>query len=326
MASGYWTGGPHPTDGLGGYPARDYGASPGTPVFSWDILRVERVSGSTGTRGKGFGGFNLYLKDRAGRQYFVTHIENLRIKTGDILRPGQQIANVGGYAGMAPHVHVGYQGGDPITSLGLRPEYLYTPGGAIAGAKVIQDRLQRSGVVRKGDLYDPKTLQPLPKAGEPAVGGKGKAIIVGAAAAVGAESLLPGDQIPLVPDAGQVVGGLGDFVGALRWASNNWDRVAEVLGGSVLILVGLVLMGRSLGVTKTKIEIVDKNLPGGMERFAQREAARAEQQAYTRAASTAGRRRALGASEPRRRRVRPLDDEPRARVPSGGGPSDEIPY
>lgn len=137
----------------------------------------------------------------------------------------------------------------------------------------------------------------------------------------GTGGTIPGTSTTLA-DVGDVIKSPAELV---KWIGGNWDRVLEVVGGLVLVIVGLVLMGRSLGVTKTKIEVVERRLPGGAERQTQRDAAAAEDRAYTRAAATAGRRRALGSPEPRRRRVRPLDDEPRVRT-TGPGQSEEIPY
>ncbi len=34
----------------------------------------------------------------------------------------------------------------------------------------------------------------------------------------------------------------------IAWVSNNWDRVLQVTGGFTLLLVGLILLGRALGV------------------------------------------------------------------------------
>lgn len=312
----FWTGGPHPTSNLAGYPARDFGAPGGTPVYAWSTLRVERISGAPGYRGGGFGGLNLYLRDRFGGTYFMTHVENVKAKVGDVLRPGQPLAVVGPYG--TPHVHLGYTGGDPVSTLGFRPEFLYTAGGAVAGSTAIDESAKRGRLI------------PSLASGKQEAGGLKipfRPGVPGLPGVLGEE--LPG-IIGRVPGVG---GPASDFWTAanaipksIQWVFENWDRALEVLGGVLLVIIGLVLMGRSLGVTKTRIELVERNLPGGTERVVERQAARAEERAYVRSAASAGRRRATGGSpEPRRRRVRPLDAEPRVR-PTSQGPSEDIPF
>lgn len=237
----FWTGGAHPTSGLAGYPARDYGAPGGTPVYAWTNLQVRRISGASGYRGGGFGGLNLYLTDSRGREFFATHVENVRVKVGDKLRAGQQIAEVGNYG--TPHVHVGYTGGDPVDTLGLRPEYLFTPGGSVAGSRAvdaaaaIESRKAQSGA--GGFLKKATSVS-------------GVDIIEG----------ITGKNLPDI-DANPI-DVIKSPLDAIRWLIGNWYRVAEVGGGFILIVVGLVLMGRSLGVTKQRIEVVEKRLPGSL--------------------------------------------------------------
>ena len=54
-----------------------------------------------------------------------------------------------------------------------------------------------------------------------------------------------------------VGGGVVDVVKApyeaIRWVGGNWDRVLEVTGGFILLLVGLILLGRSMGVGGRKL-------------------------------------------------------------------------
>ena len=51
--------------------------------------------------------------------------------------------------------------------------------------------------------------------------------------------------IQAVGEEGGPLGSAGDLFG---WVSRNWDRALEVTGGFILLLVGLILLGRSLGV------------------------------------------------------------------------------
>lgn len=258
MASAFWTGGPHNTDGLSGYPARDFGAPGGTILYAWEPLRVERISGSSGARGKGFGGFNVYLSDIYGKQFFVTHLENLRVRRGQVLRPGQVLAAVGDYRdenGMATHVHVGYTGGDPVSVLGLRPEYLFTPGGAAAGSKYIIERKGVGSSYGVGDLLgDVNRFRPtkgIATAGDelleriPVIGGPASSAFSLATDPLG----IVGGPLGAAKDAYNVV---KSPVDAIRWVTGNWDRALEVMAGFVLLLIGLILLGARLGM-----------LPGG---------------------------------------------------------------
>ena len=107
--------------------------------------------------------------------------------------------------------------------------------------------------------------------------------------------------IDIVEAPEKAAGAVSSTWDAIKWPFENWDRVLEVVGGFVLVVAGLYLMGRSLGVTKTRIELVERRLPGGERRAAENRAAAAEQRAYTRAASSAGRERG--------RRSRSLEEE-----------------
>lgn len=224
MATGLWTGGPHQTSGLSGYPARDYGAPGGSPVYAWDNLRVRRISGASGYRGGGFGGYNLYLQDRRGNEYFVTHVENLRVKVGSTLQPGQQFANIGNYG--SPHAHVGYTGGDPSSVLGLKPEMIFTPGGAVAGSQAIRATAPKS----KGSGGVTGFIKDLPSV-------SGVDVIEG----------ITGSNLPDI-DAGSPLDVITGPLDAIRWVGKNWDRMGYVFAGFILLLVGLILMGRAVGV------------------------------------------------------------------------------
>lgn len=53
---------------------------------------------------------------------------------------------------------------------------------------------------------------------------------------------------PSYPGAG-IVGGFKSVGEAFMWVGGNWDRVAEVLAGFVLVVIGLILLGRRLGMS-----------------------------------------------------------------------------
>lgn len=126
-----------------------------------------------------------------------------------------------------------------------------------------------------------------------------------------------------IPGAG-IVSGAVDAVTApahaIEWLWGNWDRVALVLGGGVLVIVGVVLLGVRLGLTPG---------PGKLARMA---AVGAAQNATSggREASAIAREteRPRAAREGVRRRTESVGGEPRrVRRRSGYDPStSEIPY
>ena len=215
-------------------------APAGTPVYSWDNLQVVRISGGSGSRGSDIGGWNVYLQDHTGHQYFMTHVENLRVKVGMVLRPGQPIAQVGRYAGMATHTHIGYTGGDPVDVLGLQPNFIFTPGGAIAGSTVIQQREARLPKAKSGGA---------PLANVPVLGSAGRAAIGGL------------DWVLSPVDS--AIGAAKSPLDALNWIGGNWDRVAEVAAGFILVLVGLIQMSRAMGLGVPGAKLATKMTPAG---------------------------------------------------------------
>lgn len=104
-----------------------------------------------------------------------------------------------------------------------------------------------------------------------------------------------------------VVETASDIGSAIAWPFKNWDRILEVLGGFVLLIVGLYLLGRKLALPTPSLP-----LPGRVDESLQR-MAMIEQRTYEATlARAAGRERALrelrGENEPIRRR---LDQEAR---------------
>ena len=104
----------HETAGLAGYPAYDYMAPAGTPTVAPATGRIIRLSGkdpSLGGPPGGALGYSIYLQG-GGKSYFLTHLDKLRVKAGQRVRQGQQIAQVaaGPASWSSPHVHMGVRG------------------------------------------------------------------------------------------------------------------------------------------------------------------------------------------------------------------------
>jgi len=104
----------HETSGLSGYPAYDYMTAAGTPAVAPATGRILRLSGKDPSLGGSPGGplgYSIYLQG-GGRNYFLTHLDKLRVKAGQRVRQGQQIAQVaaGPASWSSPHVHMGVSG------------------------------------------------------------------------------------------------------------------------------------------------------------------------------------------------------------------------
>jgi Transglycosylase SLT domain len=97
----------HPTSGLGGYPAVDLFAKPGTPFTAPEAGTVYRHSGRGGTSG-GIYGRSIYFKGQSGKDYFITHLGQIAPKGR--YRRGQTLGTVSPWKSGAPHAHVGVRG------------------------------------------------------------------------------------------------------------------------------------------------------------------------------------------------------------------------
>ena len=139
-------------------------------------------------------------------------------------------------------------------------------------------------------------------------------------------NLLPGS--PSLPGSGAISGAIGGELRSalgLDWFSKNWDRILEVVGGSVLVLVGLWRLAASTGVAPGPTQVVGG--PGKMiaagavgEAIGRREYARAGSPPPAKRDRSLSKRRslALDVDRPRERR-------PSAR-PQGGTAEEEIPF
>jgi murein DD-endopeptidase MepM/ murein hydrolase activator NlpD len=117
VASGTSTGGVHQTDGLPGFPARDYFAPAGSAAVAPVSGTVIRLSGHDPKNGPTQGphgplGWSVYIKGSDGKTYFLTHMGSRSVKVGDRLKAGQKIGTVADYHkyGTPDHIHMGVHG------------------------------------------------------------------------------------------------------------------------------------------------------------------------------------------------------------------------
>lgn len=119
-------GGPHPTSGLPGFPARDYlgpgeqivrapfnGCVPTVNLRPWGWARVQNPAA-------GFGGMRIYLTNTTNsRQAYGAHFGFLFLRPGQCFKQGDPVGKVWWWPNDAgrSHIHLGYQGGDPLFTL-----------------------------------------------------------------------------------------------------------------------------------------------------------------------------------------------------------------
>jgi murein DD-endopeptidase MepM/ murein hydrolase activator NlpD len=104
----------HETSGLPGYPAHDWFAPAGTAAISPAAGTVRRLSGHDPALGPTEGphgpfGWSVYIENRNGVSFYVTHLGSRLVRVGSVLKLGDQIGTVGNYAkwGTPSHVHMG---------------------------------------------------------------------------------------------------------------------------------------------------------------------------------------------------------------------------
>lgn len=105
----------HQTDGLPGYPAYDYMAPAGTACVAPVDGTIERLSGKNPSLGGPAGGalgYSIYLTGANDKSYFLTHLDKVRVKAGQRVDQGEQMAVVakGPPSWSTPHVHMGVKG------------------------------------------------------------------------------------------------------------------------------------------------------------------------------------------------------------------------
>ncbi len=118
--------GDHPTDGLAGYLAWDFCASPGTPVVAVQTGVVHKWSGHDPKGGyvnqnRGVFGWSLYLRADSGADYYYTHLGSRLSEPSSGMRrvhAGQRIGTIGDWPGnrARSHLHLG------VRSSSITPE------------------------------------------------------------------------------------------------------------------------------------------------------------------------------------------------------------
>lgn len=107
----------HPTLGLEGYPAIDFGGSAGAPVIAVESGKIVRLSGHPPSLGAvdpitgvhGPFGWSVYLLGDSGSEYYYTHLGSRTVSKDEKVTAGQEIGTIGNYAqvGGVNHTHVG---------------------------------------------------------------------------------------------------------------------------------------------------------------------------------------------------------------------------
>jgi hypothetical protein len=155
-----------------------------------------------------------------------------------------------------------------------------------------------------------------PASGSPAAAGGGQDLS-GVTSAIGSAAHTVASPFESIASG---VTSVSSFLGKLS-DPHFWLRAVEVVGGVVLVLLGLYLLARQVGLAQPVEDAAAITPVGRGAKLG--EAAAAEMQfSAGRAASTRKRtrRRSVDVSEAGERRAA------RRRLTSGGGPSDEIPF
>jgi len=94
--------------------AIDIGIPMGTPLVAVVDGRIDKTGGQAGTAGR-FAGFSLTLSGD-GNSYFYTHLKELKVKAGQLVRKGDVIG-LSGAANGVEHLHLGVRDGKPDQAL-----------------------------------------------------------------------------------------------------------------------------------------------------------------------------------------------------------------
>jgi murein DD-endopeptidase MepM/ murein hydrolase activator NlpD len=107
-------GGEHPTEGLPGFPAYDFGAPAGTPVVACEAGVIASWTGHDPALGPVEGvhgpfGWSVYLRGASGAQYYYTHLEARFGSVGMSVPAAFRLGLIGDYAAWhgVNHVHLG---------------------------------------------------------------------------------------------------------------------------------------------------------------------------------------------------------------------------
>lgn len=213
----------HDTLGLAGYPARDFFAPAGTLVVAPEAGTIVKLSGHDPSQSPsnphGAYGLSEYLKGAAsGTLYFITHLGSQNVKLGQSVVQGQPIGTVADFMqatnGITPdHVHIGTSGGTESATL-------------LAGApKFTNEQVANRGSGSAADIFS-TDFSTAPGVANDAA-----------------------RHVPGVAQAEDTVNGIADLV---KWpfAHNRILRAGELLAGTILAIIGLLMLTHGLTATQ----------------------------------------------------------------------------
>lgn len=221
----------HPTRGLPGYPAYDWFREAGTVVGAPASGKISRVSGDDPANAKtpGIYGRSVYLETDEGGRAFLTHFDKLDVTENQRVERGTPLGTVADY-GSADHIHYGIESSRPLGSV-----VTLGSGGDTEGP-LGRDRLA-------GDTIGGSSLLDGLRSGAGGVGSwlAGDSIVD---AAKGIPDV-PGNVLDRALD----IPVFGDAVSFFKWVGTprNWQRILEILGGTALALLGVVMLGKASG-------------------------------------------------------------------------------
>lgn len=237
-AAGETVGGTHPTAGLPGFRARDFFAPAGTPAVAPETGTILRLSGQPTTvaprgAGKAFG-MSEYLQGASGTTYFITHLGSTSVKPGQVVTAGQQLGTVADFTqyGTPSHLHIGTSGPIGADQLAQATKVGFPqPANLPDALNYTKNHPYSGGELAAGNATDALSVDSLAGATGGLVQGGTKGI--GGGVVSGA--------VDAAKSTYQAFTSAGSFFAWLGKGS-NWQRIGEVIGGAVLMLLGLVMV------------------------------------------------------------------------------------
>lgn len=209
----------HQTSGLSGYPAVDIMAPVGTPVVAAEDGVVYRL-------GSAQGGVSLYMKGRSGADHWYGHLAGYVPKVRGVtsgrsvtVRKGEVLGTIGPHPNGA-HLHYGVSGAN-AAQIASTPNTGRTGTGG-GGSEQWWKKIPDVGDIPGVPDVPYVTQDPIESVGSIISNPIGTA-----------KNVWEGVKAPYE---------------ILSWVGKNWDRVLEVAAGFILVLVGLILMGRAVGL------------------------------------------------------------------------------
>ncbi len=261
--------GVHETSGLPGWYALDISAPSGSTVVAPESGTIERISGHDPSEGivgpGGVFGYSEYLRGVSGQRYYLTHFGSLGVTENQHVRVGEPIGTIGDFPDHDEsfnHVHWAVEGPNPEGV--LRADYQAALAGGVTPAPV-----NPPGGSTPAPSIDPNTglvvnpTNPATTPGSSSTGGGGVGSKICDADCLVCDRI-PGPAFlkrinPLCiscqacRDANNLAHGGGDALDAIESVPKALSfilsyRFLEVIGGGLLVLLGIYLLGKQLGV------------------------------------------------------------------------------